>query len=265
MPISGQLVTRINAADYSIIPAGDFVCPAHLHHFHQLDVILDGQVSVFLDGEIEIKARRGIAVLIPPLCRHSYSSHRGFRQISFKFHLSPQHWSRFGDEHRTIKLPEYRLKELENCGENLQLQSSLAQQQAFAALSLCLISVAETIKLDSIPNQENTLLPQLWQLLETIEDRPYEGWSVSELARSSHLSVDHFSRSFHRLLGVTPQHYLLEARMRAAAADLLSDPIIPIKHIAENAGYATVHAFSRAFKIVFDIPPAAYRSAPRQF
>jgi len=265
MSISGQLVTQINAADYSIIPAGDFVCPMHLHHFHQLDVILDGQVSVFISSKLEIKARRGIAILIPPLCRHSYSSHNGFRQISFKFHLSPQHWARFGVEHQSMKLPEYRLQELENCGENLQSQSSLAQQQAFATLSLCLISLAETIKFEPISNQKNTLLPQLWQLLETIEERPYAGWSVSQLARSSHLSVDHFSRSFHQLLGVTPQHYLLEARMRAAAADLLSDAAIPIKHIAENAGYATVHAFSRAFKIVFDISPAAYRRAPRQF
>jgi AraC-like DNA-binding protein len=265
MPTPNQLITQVTAADYSTIAVSDFNCPMHLHHFHQLDVILDGQVSVFIDDKTEIKATRGTSVLIPPLCRHGYSAKNGFRQISFKFYLSPQHWARFGHEHHKMKLPEYRLYELENCGKNLQLQSSLAQQQALAALSLCLISLAETIKSAPNSNHENTLLPQLWQLLENIEARPYDSWSVSEMARSSHLSVDHFSRCFHRLLGVTPQHYLLESRMRAAATDLLNDTAIPIKHIAENAGYATVHAFSRAFKIVFDISPAAYRRAPRQF
>jgi AraC-like DNA-binding protein len=265
MPTSDQLITQINAADYSEIPTGEFRCPMHLHHFHQLDVILDGQVSVFIEDKSEIKARRGTAVLIPPLCRHSYSSNRGFRQISFKFHLSPQHWTRFGDEHHKMKLPEYRLYELENCGKSLQSQSPLSNQYARAALSLCLISLAETIKSAPIANHDNTLLPQLWQLLEKIEERPYNSWSVSEMARSSHLSVDHFSRCFHRLLGVTPQHYLLESRMRAAATDLLNDTAIPIKHIAENAGYATVHAFSRALKFVFYISPADFRRAPRQF
>jgi AraC-like DNA-binding protein len=265
MPTSDQLVTRINSTDYSVIPAGGFSCPPHLHHFHQLDVILDGQVSVFIEGKMEIKAARGTAVLIPPLCRHAYSSKRGFRQISFKFHLSPQHWARFGDEHHCMKLPEYRLRELENCGRNLQSQTPLAHHQALAALSLCLISLAETVVPAPISHHDNLLLPQLWQLLETIEEHPYDSWSVSEMARASHLSVDHFSRCFHRLIGVTPQHYLLESRMRAAAADLLNDATIPIKYIAENAGYATVHAFSRAFKIVFDISPAAYRRAPRQF
>jgi two-component system response regulator YesN len=93
--------------------------------------------------------------------------------------------------------------------------------------------------------------------------RPYDSWPVSGLARSCHLSPDHFSRSFHRLLGTAPQRYLMEARMRAAAADLLND--VPIKQISENAGYATVHAFSRAFKGVFGISPAAYRRTPRRF
>jgi AraC-like DNA-binding protein len=265
MPTTSQLITQINSVDYSVIPAGGFLCPSHLHHFHQLDVILDGQVSVFIDGQFEIKARHGTAVLIPPLCRHSYSSKRGFRQISFKFHLSPQHWARFGDEHHYMKLPEYRLQELEKCGKNLQAKFPLAHQQAVAAAALCLISLAETIECSEVSNPENTLLPQLWQLLETIEESPYESQSVSDLARSAHLSVDHFSRLFHRLIGITPQRYLLESRMRAAAADLVNDSTIPIKHIAEAAGYATVHAFSRAFKIVFDISPAAYRRAPRQF
>lgn len=265
MPTSNPIITQVIAADYSSIPVGEFICSSHLHHFHQLDVILSGQVSVFIEDKSEIKARRGTTVLIPPLCRHSYFSSRGFRQISFKFHLSPRHWSRFGNEHCYLTLPEYRLQELENCGINSQSQSQFALQHAIATATLCLISLAETFESVEVSTQDNTRLPEFWRLLEAIEGTPYRPWSVSELARSSHLSVDHFSRSFQRLLGITPQRYLLEARMRAAAADLLSDTAIPIKHISENAGYATVHAFSRAFKIVFDISPAAYRRVPRQF
>jgi AraC-like DNA-binding protein len=261
MPDTSQLITQFNSIDFSVIPPGEFICPPHLHHFHQLDIILGGRVTVCIEGEI--KARRGTAVLIPPLCRHSYFARGGFRQISFKFHLSPQYWAYFGGKHCSLQLPEYRLSELENCGRHCEAQTPLAHQYAIAAITLCLISLAEAASPAPAVTHDNALLSQLWQLLENIEMRPYDSWAVGALARSCHLSPDHFSRSFHRLLGTAPQRYLMEARMRAAAADLLDD--VPIKQISENAGYATVHAFSRAFKGVFGISPAAYRRAPRRF
>src|SRR5690606_1993871 len=108
-------------------------------------------------------------------------------------------------------------------------------------------------------------LPALWQLLENIEATPYASWSVMQMAQYCHLSPDHFSRSFHALLAMTPQRYLIEARMRAAAAELINDSDLPIKRIAETAGYANVHSFSRAFKAVFNISPAAYRQTHNSF
>jgi AraC family transcriptional regulator len=63
----------------------------------------------------------------------------------------------------------------------------------------------------------------------------------------------------------TPQRYLLEARMKSAAAILLRETSRPIKQIAEDCGYASVHAFSRAFKSIFDCGPAAYRHTPHNF
>jgi AraC-like DNA-binding protein len=47
--------------------------------------------------------------------------------------------------------------------------------------------------------------------------------------------------------------------MRSTAAELLGEPSRPIKDIAETANYATIHAFSRAFRRVMGIAPAAYR------
>jgi len=67
------------------------------------------------------------------------------------------------------------------------------------------------------------------------------------------------TRCFRRVIGQTPQRYVMEATMRGAAASLLEVPLQPIKKIAERAGYGNVHAFTRAFTQVFRISPAAYR------
>ncbi len=258
-------ISQFDCMDYSEIPAGEFRCPPHLHHFHQLDIILEGQIRINLDTQ-QMEAKGGTCLLIPPLCRHAYYSEVGFRQISFKFHLHPHYWATFGNEPHATCLPNYRRQELEECGRHFEQQTTLAHLKAIGIASLCLASIAEEVAVQSPSSRdEQELLPPLWQLLETIEAQPYAPWSVSQMAKTCHLSLDHFSRSFHALLAVTPQRYLIEARMRAAAAELINDREQPIKSIAEAAGYANVHSFSRAFKAVFNSSPAAYRQASSRF
>ncbi len=223
-------------------------------------------MTISLNARHEIEAKGGTCLLIPPLCRHAYYSAVGFRQISFKFHLHPHYWATFGNEPHATHLPDYRLQELERCAHHFEQRTRLAHLQANGIASLCLASLAETIAVQPLsPRDEQELLTPIWQLLETIEAQPYAPWSVAQMAKSCHLSLDHFSRSFHTLLAVTPQRYLIEARMRAAAAELINDREQPIKHVAEAAGYANVHSFSRAFKAIFNSSPAAYRQARSHF
>lgn len=252
--------------DYSDIPTGLFQCPLHLHHFHQLDIILDGQVNIALNNHQHLEAARGTCLLIPPLCRHAYESINGFRQISFKLHLAPHYWTIFGSTPHFVQLTEHRLQELELCGRRFEQHAPLSALHANGIASLCLVSIAEHMAVQQpVTCDEKELLPRIWQLLETIEAQPDNTWSVTEMARRCHLSPDHFSRVFHTLVAITPQRYLLEARMRAAAAQLMNDRELPIKRIAEMAGYANVHSFSRAFKAVFNSSPAAYRQARSRF
>ena len=44
-----------------------------------------------------------------------------------------------------------------------------------------------------------------------------------------------------------------------AATDLLRDTSLPATHIAENVGYTSEAAFSRAFKHRYGTPPARWR------
>jgi AraC-like DNA-binding protein len=266
MPAHAPLITHLLECSFSNFPDNGVNIAPHLHHFHQLDVILEGSVRIGLDHETTLRAQRGRALLLPPLCRHSYNANNGFRHASFKFHLAPKRWAIFGNAPLQATLPTHLLQNLEDARVNYLARASLYQEQAVATATLCMMALLKENSGHAEQNlQSNSSLPNLWTLLEEIENAPFADWSVALLARRCHLSPDHFSRCFSHLLHRTPQRYLLEARMKSAAAFLLRESSRPVKQIAEDCGYASVHAFSRAFKSVFGCGPAAYRHAPHNF
>ena len=63
---------------------------------------------------------------------------------------------------------------------------------------------------------------------------------------------------FQQLVGSSPMQYLTQWRM-LLAANLLSRSSAPLARIAEDVGYQTDTAFSRAFRREYGAPPAAWR------
>ena len=63
---------------------------------------------------------------------------------------------------------------------------------------------------------------------------------------------------FQQLVGSSPMQYLTQWRM-LLAANLLSRSNAPLARIAEDVGYQTDTAFSRAFRREYGAPPAAWR------
>lgn len=83
-------------------------------------------------------------------------------------------------------------------------------------------------------------------------------WSVDELAREVGLSRSALHQRFTRLLGQGPAQYLAAWRMQLGAS-MLRDSARPVCGIAQEVGYASEAAFSRAFKRRLGMPPAAWR------
>jgi len=254
------LVERVLWADHSRITMQKYKDKKHLHHFHQLDVILGGEFKLVLeDGKRQI-GRPGDAWIIPPLAWHGIECSKPFYFCSFKFHLTPRYWSLFGTTFHRFRISKEARQYITFCSQHWKYQNAWASQQIAAVLSLCLIEFQK--QNPQVPANENNLddfRHSLWPLLETILDEPNVHWNVTRMARELNLSADYFSRCFRRVIGQTPQRYVMEATMRGAAASLLEVPLQPIKKIAERAGYGNVHAFTRAFTQVFRISPAAYR------
>jgi AraC-like DNA-binding protein len=87
---------------------------------------------------------------------------------------------------------------------------------------------------------------------------PAHAWTLEELARAANTSRSVLAERFHGLVGNTPMQYLTQWRM-LLAANLLSRGNTPVARVAEDVGYQTDTAFSRAFRKEFGAPPAAWR------
>jgi AraC-like DNA-binding protein len=85
-------------------------------------------------------------------------------------------------------------------------------------------------------------------------------WTVDELARKVGLSRSALAQRFTELLGQPPMQYLARWRMQIAAHELLIGRK-SLAAVAEQIGYESEAAFSRAFRREFGMPPAGWRKS----
>jgi AraC-like DNA-binding protein len=112
---------------------------------------------------------------------------------------------------------------------------------------------------DAEPNWlAGALDQQIGLALSAIHRDPGHYWTVEELARACSLSRSAFAARFVDRVGKPPATYLAHVRLDAAT-DLLRDTSLPVALIAENVGYTSEAAFSRAFKHRYGTPPAHWR------
>jgi AraC-like DNA-binding protein len=96
--------------------------------------------------------------------------------------------------------------------------------------------------------------------LALLHDRPTKEWSLEELASSVGMSRSALAERFTRLVGMPPMQYLTQWRMQLAAV-LLANGSASVAEAADAVGYGSEAAFSRAFKKLVGVPPAAWRDA----
>lgn len=97
--------------------------------------------------------------------------------------------------------------------------------------------------------------------LNAFHSRPAEVWTVEMLAREAGLSRSALVRRFHRLLCLSPMRYVATWRLHLAA-QAVRDGSETFAMIAEQAGFGSEEAFSRAFKRCFGSSPSAWRRSP---
>ncbi len=94
--------------------------------------------------------------------------------------------------------------------------------------------------------------------LQALHEQPASQWTVDALAQRAGASRSVLAARFLHLVGSPPMHYLTQWRM-LLAANLLTASNAPLARIAQDVGYQTDAAFSRAFRREYGAPPAAWR------
>ncbi|MBR7142498.1 MAG: AraC family transcriptional regulator [Clostridia bacterium] len=119
------------------------------------------------------------------------------------------------------------------------------------------------------------ILAQLWELFSFLmeEDRTKEDpvntalnlihsqymtpLTVQQMAESVHLERTYFSKIFSMKMGVSPQQYLIEHRMKQAKAFLSLG--YSVTTTAISVGYSDIYIFSKIFKQRFGESPSRYQ------
>ncbi|MDP9829570.1 AraC family transcriptional regulator [Kineosporia succinea] len=104
--------------------------------------------------------------------------------------------------------------------------------------------------------------PVVGRALEYLHQDPATPWTTSSLAEAIAVSRATLARRFPIATGTTPAAYLAQWRMDLAAVRL-RDTHESLETIAENVGYGSVPAFTRAFTRAHGRTPGRYRSQVR--
>lgn len=86
----------------------------------------------------------------------------------------------------------------------------------------------------------------------------YAQTSVAQLANYVGIDRSYLTSIFKKLVGISPQKYLLNFRMEESAK-LLEESNLPIKTIASTVGYDNPLTFSKSFKAQYGCSPQNYR------
>ena len=108
----------------------------------------------------------------------------------------------------------------------------------------------------SIPRSIDPLIVRALALLHA---DPARHWTLARIAAEAGASRSSLAERFTASIGWPPIEYLTRWRMQLAA-EMLSDRSLKIAVVAQNVGYGSEAAFSRAFKRVRGCSPNRWRS-----
>jgi AraC-like DNA-binding protein len=103
--------------------------------------------------------------------------------------------------------------------------------------------------------------PRLARTLVAVHERPEAAWTLESMSRLAGMSRSAFASAFRARVGQPPADYVAHWRMALAQTSLRSGT--PVKLVAEQLGYASSSAFSRAFSQVVGQAPRHWLQSNR--
>lgn len=242
----------------------------HTHDFHQLILATGGETELAIEGLGDrVTAARGC--LIPSAHRHDYLGDGRHRTLVLDVPLASVSLLRAGDElSRLFDRPRFfgvppRLQRLAaTLAEQLEQCPALHSEVAALLLRAIHLHLAETTPDAGFPlaRRRGDRL-DLKRIDAWVDRHLADEIRVEQLATLCAMSVGHFHERFRERLGMTPQAYVQDRRLRHACT-LVGHSDLSLGHVASLVGFRDQGSFSRAYRRRFAISPSADRARVRE-
>ena len=138
----------------------------------------------------------------------------------------------------------------------------LTQNSADREESACELAAA-ALQIDQSPTTQRRVSPRnqrrVLAVVRQLETSYSQPCSLGELATQARLSPYYFLRIFKKVTGQSPAQYVRNARLRAAANDLLATRY-SVAEIAFSSGFNDISHFNASFRAAFGRSPTRWRS-----
>jgi AraC-like DNA-binding protein/mannose-6-phosphate isomerase-like protein (cupin superfamily) len=230
----------------------NFSFPAHLHHSFEFVAVLEGEMTVTVDG-FDYELLAGDGVLIFPEQIHSLRSERSKHCLVI---FSPDTVSAYGRKHSTevpcrnqIKVPEYIVSQILAIDENSSVIKKKAMLYGICAL------MDETVSYKEKRGGERGLLRAVFDFVEN----NYESeCNLQSLSRALGYNEAYLSRYFKEITGISYTSYVNRYRV-SKACYLLRNTDKTILECSGDCGYRSLRNFNRNFKSMIGKSPNEYR------
>ncbi|WP_175406518.1 AraC family transcriptional regulator [Bacillus sp. FJAT-27264] len=249
-------------------------CPPHAHTWFEFNYVLTGRLDTHFGGN-SICVQANEFFLIPPGMVHSHTYTKGnpHEGLCFRWRIRRAEGAEENVPGGSLYARLLRLQKWkpgsyrDEAGFGAMLIHFLREaelQRSELGLQLLLVGLLEQLCTLQQSMEGQSGLTRTYQdpLVRKVEIylEDYQGGrlSVAELAASLHMSYGHLSRQYKKLTGHTIVERMNQIRLEKAA-ELLRLPDTLVSESAEQAGFADLSYFSRAFKKRYGQSPLSYR------
>lgn len=220
----------------------------HHHHRHVLILALAGSGSVCIDRHVH-RLRPGRAVLIHPHQLHHYADvHPPLRWLFVTCEYDGPPLTRLYNRAAAMRPDQEGL-----LARLLELFADPRPEAAERLALLVQLLLGELSDHALPPPRDAPAVPGparsdlLGRVNRILYDRLADPPGIAQLARELGLSASHLRALIRRSLGLGLGQYMLRVRLNQARM-LLADPRLSIGEVARRCGFASLSAFSRAWR-----------------
>ncbi len=246
-------IQHFSSSEYFCKEYGEnFSFPSHLHLCFELITILNGKMTVTIEGD-DYLLHPGEAVLVFPHQFHSLQSDKSNHMLCI---FSPEIVKAY---HANIskKIPENNKFSIgKDCVDRLKAlepDSSLIQKKG--ALYLLCSEFDNKAKYKIINNEKNDLI---YKIFEFVEENCNNDCSLYSLSSQTGYSYSHLSRYFKDIVKISFNAYVNQYRVNNACY-MLKNSDSSILECSMECGFTSLRSFNRNFKSITGMTPQMYR------